>query len=63
MVNYTVNGKNYTANDGFVFQSKRTGILSKVLRLKNPEMIENFEIIPEPVPESIPEETEQEVET
>lgn len=54
---YTVNGKSYEANEGYVFRSKRTGIISKVLRLRFPEMLDNYEIIPEPVPEEI-EETE-----
>lgn len=59
-MNYTVNGKNYVADDGYVFQSKTTGILSKKLRLSSPDMLDNYEIIPEPVPEPIPEEAEQE---
>ncbi len=41
-MNYTVNGKIYTADEGFVFQSKKTGIISKVLRLKSPEMLDNY---------------------
>lgn len=60
MMGYTVNGKSYEANEGYVFRSKCTGILSKVLRLRSPEMLDNYEVIPEPVPEEI-EETEEEV--
>lgn len=57
-MNYTADGKSYTADDGFVFQSKTTGIISKKLRLKDPKMLDNYDIIPEPEP--IPEEAEQE---
>lgn len=59
-MNYTIQGRNYIADEGFVFQSKKTGIISKVLRLRSPEMLDNYDVIPEPVPEPIPEETEQE---
>ena len=55
-MNYTVNGKIYTADEGCVFQSKKTGIISKVLRFRSPEMLVNYDVIPEPVPEPIPEE-------
>lgn len=60
MMNYTVNGKRYEANEGYVFRSKRTGIISKVLRLRSPEMLDNYEVIPEPVPEEI-EEMEEDI--
>jgi hypothetical protein len=50
-MNYTVNGKNYVADDGYVFQSKTTGILSKKLRLSSPDILNNYDIIPEPIPE------------
>ena len=59
-MNYTANGKIYTADEGFVFKSKKTGIISKVLRLRSPDMLDNYDVIPEPVPEPIPEEAEQE---
>lgn len=59
-MNYTADGKIYTADEGFVFISKKTGIISKVLRLRDPKMLDNYEIIPEPVPEPIIEEAEQE---
>lgn len=59
-MNYTTDGKIYTADEGFVFISKKTGIISKVLRLRDPKMLDNYDIIPEPVPEPIPEEAEQE---
>lgn len=48
-MNYTVNGRNYIANEGYVFISKTTGIISKKLRLRKPEMLDNYEVIPEPV--------------
>ena len=51
MMNYTVDGKIYTADEGYVFISKKTGIISKVLRLRNPEMLDNYDIIPDPIPE------------
>lgn len=49
MMNYTIEGKNYIANEGYVFISKTTGIISKKLRLRKPEMLDNYEVIPEPV--------------
>lgn len=52
-MNYTVNGRNYTANDGYVFISKNTGIISKKLRLRNPELLENYDIIIEPIVEEV----------
>lgn len=57
MMNYTIDGKNYIANEGYVFISKITGIISKKLRLPKPELIDNYDIIPEPIIEEI-EETE-----
>lgn len=44
-MNYTINGKIYTADEGFVFKSKKTGIISKVLRLRSPEMLDNYEVV------------------
>lgn len=60
MMNYTVDGKNYIANDGYVFISKTTGIMSKKLRLRKPEMLDNYDVIPEPIEEveETPTETE-----
>lgn len=59
-MNYTVDGKNYIANDGYVFISKTTGIMSKKLRLRKPEMLDNYDVIPEPIEEveETPTETE-----
>lgn len=51
MMNYTVNDGIYVANDGYVFRSKRTGIISKVLCPYSPELMDNYEVIPEPIPE------------
>ena len=56
-MNYTVDGKNYIANEEYVFISKITGIISKKLRLPKPELIDNYDVIPEPIIEEI-EETE-----
>lgn len=62
MMNYTVDGMYYAANDGYVFKIKgEDSIMAKELRLRDPKMLDNYEIIPEPIPEPIPEEAEQEV--
>ena len=45
MLNYIVAGKRYEANDGYVFVSKKTGIVSKALRLRDERMLENYDII------------------
>lgn len=60
-MNYTVKGKNYVVDDGYVFQSKTTGIISKKLRLSSPDMLDNYDIIPEPVP--VEEEITEEIPT
>lgn len=56
-MNYIVEDKNYIANDGYVFISKTTGIISKKLRLRKPELLKNYDVITEPIVEEI-EETE-----
>ena len=56
-MNYTVNGKNYVADEGYVFQHKEKGGLYKKLRLTKNDSIENYDVIPEPVSE---EENEEE---
>ncbi|MCQ2470566.1 MAG: hypothetical protein MJ147_00840 [Clostridia bacterium] len=50
-MNYTVNGKNYTADDGYVFCHKISGACFKKLRLAKNDRIENYDVIPEPVPQ------------
>lgn len=50
-MNYTIDEKIYTANEGYVFISKITGIISKVLWLKNSEMFDNYDVIVEPTEE------------
>lgn len=50
-MNYTVNGKNYIADDGYVFRSKATGTLFKKLRLVRNDIIDNYDVIPEPAPQ------------
>lgn len=50
-MNYTVKGKNYIANDGYVFQPKNIDLIFKKVRLSKPEMLDNYDIIPEPVVE------------
>lgn len=51
-MNYTVNGKYYTANDGYIFKLKDEDCISaKVLRLSKPALIEKYEVILEPAPE------------
>lgn len=44
-MNYTVDGKYYIANDGYFFRSKDTGIISKTLRLKNPSLFKDYEVV------------------
>ena len=44
-MNYIVNGKYYIANDGYLFRSKDTGIISKTLRLKNPSLFNDYEAV------------------
>lgn len=61
-MNYTVNGKNYTADDGFVFCHKTTGGIYKKLRLTKNDNIDNYDVIPEPVVEEEPETEETETE-
>lgn len=56
-MNYTVNGKNYIADDGYVFQHKEKGGIYKKLRLTKNDSIDNYEVVIEPVPEP---ETEEE---
>ncbi len=48
-MNYTVSGKNYIADEGYVFQHKEKGGIYKKLRLSKNDSIENYEIIAEPV--------------
>lgn len=50
-MNYTVEDKNYIANEGYVFISKGTGIISKKLRLKDASLLDNYDVIEEPVVE------------
>lgn len=61
-MNYTVKGRIYTADEGYVFLLKGTEHTTKRMALPKPEMIANFDIIPEPVPEEpeIPEVPETE---
>lgn len=47
-MNYTVNGKNYTADDGYVFCHKESGACFKKLRLARNDTIENYDVITEP---------------
>lgn len=51
MMNYTVDGNNYIANEGYVFVSKITGIMAKEIRFARPEFIDNYDVIPEPIVE------------
>ena len=59
-MNYTVNGKSYTADDGYVFCHKEKGGIYKKLRLTKNDSIDNYDVIPEPVIEEENEETEEE---
>lgn len=50
-MNYTVNGKNYIAHEGYVFQHKEKGGIYKKLRLTRNDSIDNYNVIIEPVEE------------
>ena len=43
-MNYTYNGKYYKSNEGYVFVSNKTGIISKVIQLTQSDSIENYSI-------------------
>ena len=58
-MNYTVNGKFYIANEGYVFHSTVTDIYTKRVMLPKPEYLEVYEIVDEA---SIPVEPEKPVE-
>lgn len=62
-MNYTVDGKNYIASEGYVFISKTTGIISKKLRLRKSDLLKNYDVIPEPVTEEVEETETQATET
>lgn len=47
-MNYTIDGKYYVADEGYVFISKATGIISKKLRLKDASLLDNYDVIEEP---------------
>lgn len=51
MMNYTVDGNNHIANEGYVFVSKITGIMAKEIRFARPEFIDNYDVVPEPIVE------------
>lgn len=44
-MDYIANGERYEANEGYVFISKITGIISKILRLPKPEFIDIYEVV------------------
>ena len=46
-MNYTVNGKFYKANEGYVFHSTITDIYTKRIMLPKPEYLEVYEIVDE----------------
>lgn len=48
-MNYTINGKNYIANEGYAFEHKEKGGIFKKLRLTRNDSIDNYNVIPEPV--------------
>ena len=47
-MNYTINGKNYIADEGYVFQHKEKGGIYKKLRLTKNDSIDNYNVIIEP---------------
>lgn len=50
-MNYTINGKNYIAHEGYAFQHKEKGGIYKKLRLTRNDDIDNYDVIIEPVAE------------
>ena len=46
-MNYTIDGKNYIANEGYVFHSTITDIYTKRIMLPKPEYLEVYEIVDE----------------
>lgn len=46
-MNYTVNGKFYIANEGYVFHSTITDIYTKRVMLPKPEYLEVYEVVDE----------------
>lgn len=44
---YTVKKIMFTADEGYVFRNKESGMIYKKLRLSNSDDIENYEHIPE----------------
>lgn len=58
MENYTVNGKNYIADDGYIFKHNEKGSLYKKLRLAKNDSIDNYSLIIEPVIEEETNDTE-----
>ncbi len=53
---YTVKKIMFTADEGYVFRNKESGMIYKKLRLSKSDEIENYELVPES-------ELEQEAET
>lgn len=48
-MNYIFDGKNYIANDGYVFEHKITQYLCKCFRKTKFNSIDNYNVIEEPV--------------
>lgn len=46
-MNYTVNGKFYIANEGYIFHSTVTDIYTKRVMLPKPEYLEIYEVVDE----------------
>ena len=46
-MNYTVKGRSYIANDGYVFHSTITDIYTKRIALPNPSLFLLYEVIEE----------------
>lgn len=58
-MNYTVKGRYYIANEGYVFHSTITDIYSKRIALPNPELLKSYEVVDEAsIPVIEPEEPE-----
>lgn len=50
-MNYIVKGRFYIADEDYTFHSKLTDNYSKRIALPKPEMLEYYDVIPEPIEE------------
>ena len=48
-MNYTFDGKNYIANDGYIFKNKLNEMTAIIMRLSEYDSIDNYDVIVKPV--------------